>query len=251
MKNKVLLILVVVLLITVIIYNMKKETFESSKDKAYVINLDDRPDRFDTIMRSFDNAPFILERFSAIKDSIGWKGCGLSHMALIQLAKDSKMRSILIMEDDCKPSKDFNTSWPLIKDWLDSNRKEWDIYVGGTTYYDIINKSSDTIKPICKLDSNIKLYYTKLLCLHFYYLNSSAYNKFLEWKKNAEKNGAVDMWPNIINMKIVTSTPFIATQNDGYSNITNTQANYNNAFKESGKVIASIQNNSACDLNKS
>jgi GR25 family glycosyltransferase involved in LPS biosynthesis len=250
MKNKVLLILVV-LLIIVIIYNTKKETIESSKEKAYVINLDDRPDRFDTIMRSFDNAPFILERFSAIKDSVGWKGCGLSHMALTQLAKDKSMQSILIMEDDCKPSKDFNRTWALIKDWLDSNRDRWDIYVGGTTYYDIINKSSDNIKPICKLDSNIKLYYTKLLCLHFYYLNSSAYDKFLEWKNDITKNGAVDMWPNIINMKIVSSIPFIATQNDDYSNITNSRTNYNKAFEESNKVIASIQNNSACDLNKS
>jgi len=251
MKNKILVILVVVLLITVILYNKKQEIVKSSKDKAYVINLDDRPDRFDTIMRNFDNAPFTLERFSAIRDSVGWKGCGLSHMALTQLAKDSSMETILIMEDDCKPSKDFNTRWFLIKSWLDSNRDRWDIYVGGTTYYNVINKSSDTIKPICKLDSNIKLYYTKLLCLHFYYLNSSAYDKFLEWKKNAEKNGAVDMWPNIINMKIVTSSPFIASQNDGYSDIQNTQANYNNSFKESGKIIASIQNNSACDLNKS
>jgi len=250
MKNKVLLILVV-LLIIVILYNIKKKTFKSRKDKAYVINLDERPDRFDTITINFDNAPFILERFSAIRHNIGWKGCGLSHMALAQIAKDKGMPSILIMEDDCKPSNDFNTTWPLIKNWLDSNKNKWDIYVGGTTYYEIINKSSDTIKPICKLHSNIKLYYTKLLCLHFYYLNSSAYNKFLEWKMNAEKNGAVDMWPNIINMKIVTSTPFIATQNEGYSNIQNSQANYNKAFKESGKIIASVQNNSACDLNKS
>jgi hypothetical protein len=58
------------------------------------------------------------------------------------------------------------------------------------------------------------------------------------------------MWPNILNMKIVTSTPFIATQNDGYSNIQNSEANYNKAFKESNKLIASIQNNSACDLKK-
>lgn len=251
MKNNLLLILILILLTVVIFYNIKKETFEISKDKAYVINLDDRPDRFDTIMRSFDKAPFTIERFSAIKDSIGWKGCGLSHMALIQLAKDKNMRSILIIEDDCKPSDDFNKAWPLIKNWLDSNKSEWDIYTGGTTYYDIINKSSDTIKAICKLDSNIKLYYTKFLCTQFYYLNSSAYNNFLEWKKDIKKNGAVDMWPNIINMKIVSSIPFIATQNDGYSNIANSETNYNKSFEESGKIIASIQNNSACDLNKS
>ena len=249
MKN--ILLLILVLLVLLILYSIKKETFESSKDKAYVINLDDRPDRFDTIMRSFDNAPFNIERFSAIKDSVGWKGCGLSHMTLIELAKNTNMSSILIIEDDCKPSNDFNKMWPLIKSWLDSNREKWDIYTGGTTYYNVINKSLDTIKPICKLDSNIKLYYTKFLCTHFYYLNSSAYDKFLEWKKDIEKNGAVDMWPNIINMKIVSSSPFIASQNDGYSNIVNSQTNYNKDFEESGKVIASIQNNSACDLNKS
>ena len=50
-------------------------------------------------------------------------------------------------------------------------------------------------------------------------------------------------------MNILTSTPFIAVQNDSYSNIANSATDYSNAFKDSNKIIASIQNNSVCDLN--
>jgi GR25 family glycosyltransferase involved in LPS biosynthesis len=243
-------ILLLLLIVIIIISIKKNEPYtDVVKDKAYVINLDDRPDRFDIISKSFEKAPFDIERFSAIKDSVGWKGCGKSHCAIIQMAKDNHMPTVLIMEDDCKPSKNFNESWPLIKNWLDNNKNDWDIYIGGTTYYYIMDKSPDTIKPICKINDSIKLYNTKLLCLHFYYLNSSVYDRFLEWKKDVDKSGPIDLWPDSIHMRIVTSTPFIASQNDSYSNIANSQADYSNAFKDSNKIIASIQNNSACDLN--
>lgn len=242
------LLLIVLLIISILLYyNKSNEAFiEVLKDTAYVINLDERPDRLDIISRNFDKAPFIIERFPAIKDTVGWRGCGLSHCALIQMAKDNHMPSVLIMEDDCKPTRDFNESWPLIKKWLDANKNKWDIYVGGTTYYYIMDKSPKTIKPICKINDNIKLYNTKLLCLHFYYLNSSAYDTFLEWKKDS---GPIDLWPDDKKMNILTSTPFIAVQNDSYSNIANSATDYSNAFKDSNKIIASIQNNSVCDLN--
>jgi len=250
------MILVLLLLLSIIsillYYNIseKEIIIKNNKDKAYLINLDERPDRFDIISKSFEKAAFNIERFSAIKDNVGWKGCGKSHCALIQMAKDNHMPSVLIMEDDCKPSKNFNESWPLIKNWLDNNKNDWDIFIGGTTYYYLMDKSPDSVEPICKINDSIKLYNTKLLCLHFYYLNSSVYDRFLEWKKDIDKSGPIDLWPDTINMRIVTSSPFIATQNDSYSNIANSSADYSNGFKESNKIIASIQNNSVCDLNK-
>jgi len=235
-------------------YTIKKvDSFEDVEtEKAYVINLDSRPDRWLKIQDKFRDAPFKLERFSAIKDSVGWKGCGYSHMALIQMAKDANLQSVLIMEDDCNPTKEFNEYWPKIKNWLDNNRNKWDIFIGGNTYYASVFTSSkdkqlNTIQPVCTIKPDIKLYSTKLLCLHFYYLNSSIYDKFLEWKNDIDKNGAVDVWPNTMKMKIISSSPFIATQDEDFSNINNSAANYKSMFKTSENIIASIQNNSVCD----
>jgi len=236
---------------------LKKEGFNedisgSQNDTAYVINLDKRPDRWSNMLKKFEHAPFILERFPAIENSVGWKGCGMSHITLIQMAKDKSMPNILVMEDDCKPSNDFNRSWSLIKKWLDNNKDRWDIFIGGNSYYGSIftsntDKHLDTIKPICIISSNIKLYYTKMLTTGFYYMNHSTYDRFLEWKKDIDKNGAIDIWPNIIQMKIISCTPFIATQDNTFSDIENGHKNYESPFKESEQVIDSIQNNSVCD----
>ena len=254
-----MLVLILIIFLFIIVFNdytnrrIKIDTFEDvEKDKAYVINLDSRPDRWTKMLEKFKDAPFQLERFSAIKDSVGWKGCGNSHMALIQMAKDNNLPSILIMEDDCNPSKEFNEYWPKIKKWLDSNKNKWDIFIGGNTYYGSVFTSSkdkqlNTIEPVCTIKPDIKLYSTKLLCLHFYYLNSSAYDRFLEWKNDIDKNGAVDVWPNTIKMKIISCIPFIASQNEDYSNINNTTANYKSMFKTSENLIASIQNNLVCN----
>jgi len=246
-------VLIILAFLFIIVFNnyttKKVDGFEDvEKEKAYVINLDSRPDRWSKMQDKFRDAPFQLERFSAIKHENGLTGCGLSHTTIIQMAKDKNLPSVLIMEDDCKPIKEFNNIWPKIKKWLDQNSSSWDIFIGGNSYYastiPSFDISSSSIKPICVINSNIKLYYTKLLCLHFYYLNVSGYDKFLEWKNN--KKEAIDVWPNIIKMKIVSSLPFIATQDEDFSNINNSTANYEDIFKTSENVIASIQNNSAC-----
>ncbi len=252
------MVLILLVFLFIIVFNnytnrtkVVVDTFKDvKKDKAYVINLDSRPDRWLRIQEKFKDSPFQLERFSAIKDSVGWKGCGYSHMALIEKAKNEYMPSILIMEDDCVPSKEFNVAWPKIKKWLDTNKNSWDIFIGGNTYYSLFVSSEDkqlnTIKPICFIEPNIKLYVTKMLTTTYYYLNSSAYDKFLEWKNDIDKNGAVDVWPNTIKMKIVSCIPFIATQESDYSDIGKTEINYSSDFKKSEEVISSIQNNSVC-----
>lgn len=250
-----MIILILILFLIIIIFNQYTKNSEAFTEKeevidnAYVINLDSRPDRWEKMQEKFKDSPFKLERFSAIKHEHGLTGCGLSHTSIIQMAKDNNLPSILIMEDDCKPSNEFNSIWPKIKKWLDNHKDSWDIFIGGNSYYassiPSLDISPSSIKPICTINSSTKLYHTKLLCLHFYYLNSSGYDKFLEWKNN--KHEAIDIWPNIISMKIISSTPFIATQDEDFSNINNNNANYESIFKTSENVIASIQNNSVCD----
>lgn len=253
-------VLILLIFLFIIVFNnytnrtkVVLDTFEDvKKDKAYVINLDSRGDRWERIKEKFKDSVFQLERFSAISDSVGWKGCGNSHMALIQMAKDNNLPSILIIEDDCNPSKEFNDYWPKIKKWLDANKNKWDIFIGGNTYYGSVftssnDKQTNTIQPVCTIKPDIKLYYTKLLCLHFYYLNGSVYDSFLEWKKDIDKNGAVDIWPNTMKMKIISCIPFIASQNEDYSNINNVIANYKLMFETSENLIASIENNLVCN----
>ena len=70
--------------------------------KAYVINLDSRPDRMKLFLEN--KIPFEVERYSAILMPKGEDGCTASHMDL--LSKQTEF-PFIIFEDDC---------W-LIEDW--------------------------------------------------------------------------------------------------------------------------------------
>lgn len=98
-------------------------------EKAYVINLDERPDRWEWMQRQLSSVGIEAERFSAIsiatmrqpvpedlrgfllrvdgaspgferKLAATW-ACMQSHLGVIKLAKDQGLSSVLIMEDDC------------------------------------------------------------------------------------------------------------------------------------------------------
>ena len=223
-------------------YNNNIKDMTEEDYTAYVINLDTRQDRMEKIMNHF-NGKLNLKRFNAIKDKEGWKGCGMSHVAIVQKAKDEGLPTVLVIEDDCEPTEHFD-KWPEIKKWLDTHKDQWDLFVGGNSYYAWNNNQSKTVKPICKLNT-ISLYKTKSQAAHFCYWNSSAYDAFLEYPVIE----AVDLWPNRQNLKIVTSTPFIAVQAKNFSNINNKEEDYSGYFDTSEKKIATINNVTECFKN--
>ena len=231
------------------------------KTKAYVINLDKRQDRWKQIQEKFKDLPFELERFSAINTANnstsddGSKGCVLSHLAVIENAKKNKLPYVLILEDDCKPLDNIKDSWPLIKQWLETNLDKWDTFVGGNTYYGMHSNEKDTIKPICKLNDNLKLYFGKSYTAHFYCVNANVYDKMLELKTHLENNNYSnistvmnDTWPTIKNMNIVTCAPFMAIQEKGFADRGSLERNYDELFNKSESVFLSVENNNNCNI---
>ena len=101
-KYKNILFLLFLFLVFFFYYLLKGENniepFEDFLREGYVINLDERKDRWETITSKFD---IPLQRIPAIKDKIGWKGCGYSHMKALKMAKEKGLSFILILEDDC------------------------------------------------------------------------------------------------------------------------------------------------------
>jgi hypothetical protein len=92
--------------------------------KAYVINLDKRPER----MVSFNKNkfPFDVERVSAVETLDGGMGCNLSHLAIL---KHQKEYPFAIFEDDCVMVE----PWDLVNEAISQLPKEWDaLWLGGT-----------------------------------------------------------------------------------------------------------------------
>ena len=66
----------------------------------YVINLDRRPDRMESIKFEMDYIGWDYERFSAV-DTNDHGGCSLSHISIIKDAMSKGLDQVMVIEDDC------------------------------------------------------------------------------------------------------------------------------------------------------
>jgi len=223
---------------------------------AYVINLDERKDRWEQVSNALKDLPFNIQRFPAIKNNMGILGCGLSHINIIKKAKEQNLKYVIVMEDDVKPVENFKDLWPSVKKYLETHMDKWEIFLGQNSYYALFSSDTSTIQPLCKLNENIKLYYTnESTATQFVIYNSSIYDKYLELEQYLNENvyvpekHAIDRWSSYNKMKIVTCIPFIALQQISYSDIVKMKVNYDASFENTAKIISSVENNIQCDTN--
>lgn len=71
-------------------------------DKVVYINLDERADRKTQVQRELLRAfpAGKIVRFPAIKHADGGRGCTMSHIAVLEMAKANAWKNVLIVEDD-------------------------------------------------------------------------------------------------------------------------------------------------------
>jgi len=206
----------------------KKRQKAGDKQVGYVINLDKRPEKWERIQNDFKDTSISLERFSAIQNENGHIGLGNSFKALIQKAKDENMESILILEDDCKPLKNFEKRWLYTKEWLNNNKDKWSVFNGSA------KDPHDTL-VIHKFDNKNSLktmskgkYATMML------IKNDAYDKILEW--DWDKHWLFDF--NFVNnsdhFKNIFIDPPLALQYSGFSNTERITKDY--THEDSGKI---------------
>ena len=67
---------------------------------SFYINLDSREDRREEFEEECKKMNLQVERFSAIKTFPGGIGCTESHLNVLKKARDLKLESVIIFEDD-------------------------------------------------------------------------------------------------------------------------------------------------------
>lgn len=91
-------------------------------EKIIYINLDKRRDRFIEIEKEFADMDLPCERFAGIvHPASGLVGCGLSHLAVLKLAKKMNYKNVLIVEDDFTFKVDKNFLEQQLSLFFDSN----------------------------------------------------------------------------------------------------------------------------------
>lgn len=66
----------------------------------FVVNLERRPDRLSHIKNEMNYIGWDYEIFNAI-DTNNHKGCSLSHIEILKIAKKREYNSVMVIEDDC------------------------------------------------------------------------------------------------------------------------------------------------------
>ena len=100
-------------------------------DKVVYINLDHRTDRQEIMKRFFEEANIPtekVERFSAIRHSVGIVGCAMGHIAILKRAKQQGWKNVLILEDDLQWI-DFETNYKKLEELV--SVPNWDVCMLG------------------------------------------------------------------------------------------------------------------------
>lgn len=148
------------------------------------INLDRRPDRWQRMQTEFARHGIEdVRRFSAVDGSTvqrpadwnhtaGAYGCLLSHIAVVQEARELGHKRVLIFEDDAVFDPEFESKFATFVEQVPS---DWDMLYFGALHKDQPVKISDRISRITNANSTFA-----------YALKHTVYDAFLELNARAE-----------------------------------------------------------------
>ena len=119
------------------------ETFQNKYllENVYYINLEERVDRKVLVETELKKMKWKYERFNAIKHERGILGCCLSHLAVIEMAKEKDLDYVVILEDDIQflhPEK-YNKMLIDFRNFVESNSLDYDVLLIATNILDKVS----------------------------------------------------------------------------------------------------------------
>ena len=186
------------------------------KIPTYIINLQHRTDRYNHVINEItklESSEFQI--VDAIKHEIPWKGCLQSHLKCVQLAKNSNIPYVLILEDDVIFTD--NAVEILKKTFNELQLYKWDMFFLGANLFSPAYKTSEHL---------LKL--TGAWCAHAYVVHNKFYDTILSLPPNKEIDNYYGELMNKYN--VYMSNPMIAYQLPSFSNLQNGFRDYNEAI---------------------
>lgn len=179
--------------------------------KAFVINLDRRTDRLETL-----KVPFEYERFSATdgttldeipKKMKGHIGCWDSHRRLLTKVLEDKLEQVIVMEDDVEFHPEFQER---IDHYLNQLPDDWDLfYFGGWNIAEERKMYSERLDVA-----------EKVLTTHAYMIRAKFIPILLEALNARKYKVDVVFCDALTKGKCFIANPVLAWQKAGYSDIT-------------------------------
>jgi GR25 family glycosyltransferase involved in LPS biosynthesis len=195
-------------------------------DKAYLINLDIRQDRWQKASQRMRDVGIEAERFvvSVPKDkgtfaTPGKRGCSETHLNIVKEAKKRGYDSILILEDDVVFHPKFKEIWAKV--WRNVSYSSWDIlyfydWSARQTGHEAFQDNSPEIREIKGTTAT-----------HCYAIRKSGYDAIIAALEGeyAKGNGLVvdTVLKRMAGVRKVAIFPQLAAQDSDFSNLTNCQ----------------------------
>ena len=202
---------------------------------AFYINLLSRPDRKQHVESQLNSIGIQAERFNAIKLPNGAVGCSMSHLKIIETAKENDWEHVLIVEDDILFT-DPNLFVTQFNKFLSKNKT-----------FDVVLIAGNNLPPYIKMDDScVKVTHCQtttgyLVQKHYYDTLITNYKEgILRLMKEPENHRlyAIDKyWFNlqeIHNWFLIT--PLTVTQREDYSDIEKRPTNYTPAMLDLDKT---------------
>lgn len=163
-------------------------------NKAFVINLDSRPELFQEVQQAFRPYEIECERCVVMPNEHKQIGCTITHLQIIARAKKEGWPYVFVMEDDSVPRERMK-EWSTISQFLLREKSRWDVFLGGALFVDPKKLVVD-FKP--KHSQQLTLVECiNAVTAHFVIYNQSSYDRLLEWH---DLRCPVEKRPNIDNL---------------------------------------------------
>lgn len=192
-------------------------------DEIYCINLDERTDRWEHAQDEFRKVGILdkVKRFSGIRDVDGRLGVIKSNLAIIKIAKEKKLKNILIFEDDVQFIVD-NPQEVLAKTIQQIGNIKWHLfYLGANTH-----------QKLTKFKPNL------ILLKNAFAVHSMAYSELMYdiFINKYEKMKVISTFDDILDVFLarkiqekyicLMTHPMMTTQMNSYSDIENRIVDY-------------------------
>jgi GR25 family glycosyltransferase involved in LPS biosynthesis len=138
-------------------------------EDIYCISLDSQLDRWESAQEEFNKVSILgrVKKFSGIKNTPTYSGANASHLNVVKMAKEAKLKNVLIFEDDI--AFDVNTLDIVSKSIKELKLRKWDLFFMGLCG-----------RGVCSLVDDHLLKLSSAACIHAWALNESCYDKFIE-----------------------------------------------------------------------
>lgn len=169
--------------------------------EAFVINLDHRVDRWAAIEQTCRTSGIYPRRMPAVRTSPGWRGCALSHVQCIRVAKEKALPWVLILEDDATFAPEAIERFRELLVYLWKHRTQWERFNGGPTL--------PPEPKIRLLSQDPRLAYVNGFCAHFNLIHRDAYDMILQY--DVDRDRMIDVFYMNLETRFRTVFNTVAT----------------------------------------